>query len=263
MITSSTYVIDRDDPRAPPMEVWERLTPEEQEWVVGQLPTEVPWVLNPPDGDDHYEGKDEPLHTLRRHFRTMKRKVYLTCDIAVYYPGEAMFSPDLLAVLDAEDRRRSSWVVAKEKRGLDFVLEVHVLGDRYKDFRYNVERYARLGIPEYFIYEPLRSLLRGFRLPEAGATVYESIVPQQGRWPSRILDLDLSVQGDRLRFFVGQAPLPENEELVERLQQMVDEQVHKRQEEERRAEEAEEKLRNAEEKIAELQEEIERLKRQE
>jgi hypothetical protein len=40
-------------------------------------------------------------------------------------------------------------VVSAEGKGLDWVLEVHVGGDRKKDAERNVARYARLGIPEY------------------------------------------------------------------------------------------------------------------
>lgn len=34
------YIINPDDPRAPPQEVWDRLTPEERERIVQSLPSE-------------------------------------------------------------------------------------------------------------------------------------------------------------------------------------------------------------------------------
>ncbi len=42
----------------------------------------------------------------------------------------------------------------------------------------NVERYARLGIPEYFVYDRKRQDLRGYRLPSPEARRYQRIVPQ-------------------------------------------------------------------------------------
>ena len=55
-------------------------------------------------------------------------------------------APDLLAVRDVETHPRQKWVVSHEGKGLEWVMEVHVGGDRKKDAEYNVERYARLGI---------------------------------------------------------------------------------------------------------------------
>ena len=43
------------------------------------------------------------------------------------YPGEPVFTPDVLAVLgvtEPEDDPRLAWVVADEGKGLDLVIEV-------------------------------------------------------------------------------------------------------------------------------------------
>jgi hypothetical protein len=125
-------------------------------------------------------------------------------------------------VLDVEAHPREKWVVSAEERGLDFVLEVHVSGNRAKDLEGNVTKYARLGIPEYFVYEPLRSRIHGYRLV-AGRSDYQPIVPQEGRWASDVLGLDLAMDSGRVRFFHGSAPLPEAEELIIRLGTMIDE----------------------------------------
>jgi hypothetical protein len=47
------WILDRDDPRAPPQEIWDRLSPEERAHVVESLPAEVPLELHPPEGDPH------------------------------------------------------------------------------------------------------------------------------------------------------------------------------------------------------------------
>ena len=80
------------------------------------------------------------------------------------------------------------------------------------------------------------------------ARSYEPIVPQGGRWPSRILDLDLSLEGGQLRFFHGNAPLLEAAELVDSLGKMLDEVLTHKQEAEERARAAEEQMQAAKER---------------
>jgi Uma2 family endonuclease len=201
------------------------MSPEERLRVVDSLPSEFPRA-GPPEGDHHRIPKERALESLREYFRRLRRRVYLSSELPVYYPGERMFAPDVIAVLDVEPHPRQKWVVAVEGRGLDFALEVNVSGDRAKDLEDNVVEYARLGIPEYFVYEPLRNRVLGYRLV-SGRADYQPIVPQEGRWASSVLGLDLAMEGGRIRFFHGSAPLPEAEELIVRLGTMVDEIVRR------------------------------------
>ena len=218
------------------------MSAEERARVVLSLPSEVPRSA-PPEGDAHRIPKTRALEALDEYFRRIGRRIYLSSELPVYYPDERMFAPDLLAVLDVEPRERGAWVVSHEGKGLDLVLEVHVSGDARKDAEANVERYARLEIPEYFTFEPVRGRLLGYRLRGSGTAVYEPILPQQGRWSSRVLDLDLALDEGRLRFFHGSAPLLDARELIARLSSMVDDAVRRTEEEARRAERLEEKLR--------------------
>src|SRR5271156_4739834 len=119
------------------------------------------------EGRPHRKAKSRALDALSLHFRSTGRVVYLAEEMAVLYPGEKPFSPDLLAVIDVaepEDDERMSWVVADEGKGLDLVIEVLHKGDRDKDLVENVARYAHLGIPEYFVYDHGRQQIHGFRL---------------------------------------------------------------------------------------------------
>lgn len=113
-----------------------------------------------------------------------------------------MFCPDVLAVRDVESYPRDKWVVSAEGKGLELILEVHVLGDRAKDFETNVKRYARLGVPEYFAFDRNRMRLAGWRLPDPEARSYVPIVPQAGRFASAILGLELALEQDRIRFYL-------------------------------------------------------------
>ncbi|HYO56645.1 Uma2 family endonuclease [Archangium sp.] len=248
---------------------------EEREQVVESLPAEVTWdEMAMPEGDLHYEGKRQALDALRGYFKQQRRRVYVGAELPIYYPGERRFAPDLLVVLDAETHPRGKWVVSQEGKGLDWVMEVHVGGDRKKDAEYNVRRYARLGIPEYFIYDRARERLEAYRLPSPKAREYERMESRQGRYTSEVLGLDLQLEGGRLRFWAGRALLLESEEMNERLREMldgvqrrVDEEARQRAEEVRRREEAEhqraEEVRRrqeAERRLAELQSELEQLK---
>lgn len=208
---------------------------ERRAWVAA-LPSSVPAELHPPEGDRHAGAKDGTVSALREFFRRVGRKIYVSKELATYYPDEPMFCPDVLAVRDVESHSREKWVVSDEGKGLDFVLEVHVSGDRTKDFDTNVKRYARLGIPEYFAFDRGRMRLAGWRLPEPSARAYVPVVPQAGRFASQVLQLDLALEDDRIRFYLGTAPLPEAEELVLRLERAVNDVTQRAEQEAQRAE---------------------------
>ncbi len=219
------WIVDRDDPRAPPQEVWDAMSEKERATVVASLPNEVPLDLHPPEGDPHRIPKETARDSLNEYFRRTGRGIYLSSELATYYPNEARFCPDILAVLDVEQHPRNSWVVSQEGKGLDLVIEIHVSGDRRKDFELNVERYARLGIREYFIFDTPKNRLVGFSL-KPGAKRYEPMLAQGGRFTSKVLDLELTVEGGMLRFYNGTAPLLFMDEIVSKLNTMVAE-LHK------------------------------------
>jgi hypothetical protein len=164
------------------------------------------------------------IDALGLHFKAIGRTVYLADDLAVLYPGEKPFSPDILVVLDVEqpeDDERLTWAVADEGKGPDLVIEVVHKGDRDKDLVANVERYAHLGIPEYFVYDRLRQQIHGYRLIGPGAARYQQIVPQLRHYRSGVLGLDLAIINDKLRFLSGEALLPVSADLIGRLQGMI------------------------------------------
>jgi Uma2 family endonuclease len=256
-------------PRAPTQQEWDAMSPEERERVVAALPGEVTDAeLSPPEGDRHFRAKVGALDTLKGYFARQRRRVYLAAELPVYYPGARRFAPDLLAVMDADGHERDKWVVNAEGKGLDFVLEVHVGGDRKKDAERNVARYASLGIPEYFIYDrSRRQQLLGYRLPEAGARVYVPMVAREGRHVSERLGLELRLEEGRLRFYAGRDMLLESEEMIARLEQLteglqrrVDEDAQRVARAERRAEEEARLRREEQRRVAQLQAELERLK---
>ena len=257
MASSPPYSIDPADPRAPSLAVWEKLTPSERQRVVDQLPSEV--ELGPPEGDPHRIPKQRGIEALDAFFQRIGRKVYLSSELPVYYPGERMFAPDLIAVCDVEPAERMRWVVANEGKGLDFALEVTLEGSRTKDLNENVERFARLGIPEYFIFDRKHLRLYGHRLLQAEPR-YAPIVPQQGRWHSEILGLDLAIEGGRFRFYLGTAVVPELSELVSRANALAEDLQSRLEQLETQVLSEQQRAENAEARIAELEAELARLR---
>ncbi|MFT3768387.1 MAG: Uma2 family endonuclease [Minicystis sp.] len=278
----ASWPIDPDDPRAPPQEIWDQMTPEERRRVLDALPSEFePSEASPPEGDFHFNPKVSARETLGGYFQRIGRRVYLACELPIYYPGQPMFAPDLIAVVDAEVKERATWTVSAEGKGIDLALEILWSGKSKKDLEDNVTRYAALGIPEYFVFDRRRLRIRGYRL--AGGRRYQRIVPQEGRLACGVLGLELGIEGERLRFYHGLAALPETGELLARLGSMVGDLERRIDEAERHAEAAErqaqeaarqaqeaerraneERLRadQAEAKLAEALAEIERLKRE-
>lgn len=247
------------------MEVWNELSPSERRRVVDALPSE-PEATLPPEGDPHRIPKQKALDALDAFFRKLGRRVYLSSELPVYYPGERVFAPDLMAVLDVEPGERLRWVVAEEGKGLDLALEVTLSGSRRKDLEENVERYARLKIPEYFVFDRLNGRLYGWRL---GGDQYDRIVPQGGRWESLVLGLTLAVEAGRVRFYLGTAVIPDSEELLARANALVDDLQNRlasaeqrAEEEKQRAEEEKQRAESAGQRIQELEAEIEHLRGQ-
>ena len=233
--------------RAPSQVEWDALSPSERAALVDALPTSAPDARHlVPEGDDHVDGAVGTRDTLRMFYQRAGRRMYVGSGVAVFYPEEERFSPDVIAVADVEPHNRSRWVVSAEGKGVDLALKVLVSGDRRKDLERNVQRYAALGIAEYFVFDRRKRHLHGYRLAGAGLRTYEPILTQVGRVPSRVLALDLAIVGGRLRFYRDTAMVLFSDEIIHSLEEAVEEMALAREEEtvlredaERRAEEAE------------------------
>jgi hypothetical protein len=88
MATRIRYRIDPSDPRAPSREIWEALSPQARQKVVDELPEEAPLEWSPPEGDYHRTAKARVLDALGGFLRRTGRRVYLSSELSVYYPGE-------------------------------------------------------------------------------------------------------------------------------------------------------------------------------
>ena len=136
-------------PIGPARDEWHAMPPAERDRFYTQVfdaLNALPEAMS--EGRPHSRARSSAIDALTRHFRSTGRTIYVADDLAVIYPGEPVFSPDLLAVLDVpqpdpDEDERMAWVVVDEGRGPDFVLEVLHKGNRDKDLRRNVTELAR------------------------------------------------------------------------------------------------------------------------
>lgn len=257
------WTVDPDDPRAPPQEIWDRLTQEQRQRVLDSLPSEFPpSEACPPEGDLHTEAVYGARTALRRFFsKTGRGNIYVGTHLGVHYPGQHGFSADVVAVLDVPTHPRSHWVVSAEGKGIDFALDVLVLEYRRKSAVSNVERYAKLGIQEYFVFDRTKRRLQGFELQSDGWS-YSAIVPQHRHHASRVLGLDLTIHGECLGFCIGDAVLPGVEALVAQLERRIDDDHSRLTTAQAIAEKETERANRAEARLEEALAELERLKGQ-
>ena len=86
-------------------------------------------------------------------------------------------------------------------------------------------------------------------------------MPQAGRFACDVLGLDLVLDGDRLRFFAGNALLEDADERISRLGAMLDKVLAREDDLAARLAEEQQLREDAERQLAEARAEIERLKR--
>ncbi|WP_437580473.1 Uma2 family endonuclease [Sorangium sp. So ce887] len=219
--------IPAEAPRAPTEAQWAAMSPAQREQAVAELlgsesQEELDEREAMAEGDPHLDAKMEARDTLRAWFGRRGRRIYIGAEIKVYYPGEKGFTPDVIAATDVDPGPRVCWMVSAEGKGIDLAIEVHYAGDWRKDFVDNVARYAALGIREYFVYDIQRGHIKGHRLPSTGVRRYEGIPSRAGRYRSEVLELDLTVEAGRLRFYADTAELVTAGELVGKLERMIE-----------------------------------------
>ena len=217
----------------------------------------------------HFSARSSATEVLTRYYSGKGQKVFIASDLHTLYPNEIAFYPDLLVVFDVEDHNRSCWNVHREKKGLDFILEIMSKSSRRHDQVEKLNLYARLGIPEYFIYDPDKYSLSGYKLhTDENYDHYELLEPnQRGHIFSSILGLDLTIDNFKLRFASTDGlEILFGDELIHRLNDKLsvkDEDIAnalKLADEERKEKEDEIKLRKAAElKIKILEKELKRL----
>ena len=114
------------------------------------------------------------IGALARHFEA-RRDVYVSGDLLIYYEEgnpRVSIAPDVFVVFGVEKRRRMNYKLWEEGRAPAFVLEVASPSTWREDVGPKRSVYARLGVREYWQYDPfgehLASRLLGHRLTRSG-----------------------------------------------------------------------------------------------
>ena len=131
-------------------------------------------------------------------------------DILVY-PEEGnprnRIAPDVLVAFGVGTHSRSSYLVWKEGKPPDWVLEVASPSTASKDLDFKRRAYAAMGVPEYWLFDPKGDVfpagqprLQGLALSDGG---YARLAPQLADGlemiRSGVLGLDLRAEGEFIR----------------------------------------------------------------
>lgn len=194
--------------------------------------------------DLHLEILIRLLQALRAYFSEMP-EVYVSGDILTYYiegNPRAVCAPDVLVTFGIGQKQRHTYKVWEEGKVPDFVMEFSSKTTYQNDLTDKMTLYARLGIPNYLLYDAealyLPSPLMGFQLVKG---VYVPIPPGvDGSIHSDILGLDFHILERRLEVYD-----PVREQWLQTPVEI-----------------AEARAETAEAEVARLQEELARLKEQ-
>lgn len=220
----------------------------------------------------HVEVMIDVYKILRRYYRG-REDVYVACDMFLYYEQgnpSACRAPDVMVSLGVMgNHHRRSFRLWEEKVAPAVVFEVTSEKTRRNDQVDKPSIYARIGVSEYFIFDPfeeyLEPRLQGFRM---GARGFQPIKPDaEGRLTSQ--KLQMAVEADELS--LGFIDLKTGKPIAS-VDELADKAEHAKREAQRdrrrlkRAEqlaEAERKRAEAERKRAEeLEKEVARLRAQ-
>ncbi len=160
------------------------------------------------------------LQTLRTHYR-LDDHVYVGGNMLFYYvegnPAEFKV-PDVFVVKGIAKQMRRTYKLWEEQVAPCVIFEITSRGTRREDFGAKRALYERLGVREYYLFDPmaeyLRPPLQGFTLAVGR---YQPLTPQEdGTIWSQELGLDLRPEGATLRLFdpFANKPLPTMDEAV-------------------------------------------------
>jgi Uma2 family endonuclease/DNA-binding CsgD family transcriptional regulator len=141
--------------------------------------------------------------------------VYVSGNLFVYYEQgvpDAVVSPDVFVIFGVEKKKRRTYKAWEEGNKLpSFVLEITSKTTRGNDEQDKPQKYQRMGVLEYFQYDPtgdyLRPPLKGSRLGEGRYEPIPTTILPDGSTSiySETLALDLRLTDGELRFYNPQS----------------------------------------------------------
>ena len=133
-----------------------------------------------------------------------RRDIYIASDMFLYYQQgnpRAVKAPDVMVIRGVDNHERRTWKLWVERVVPSAIFEVTSDETQREDATTKPEAYARIGVPEYFMFDPLGDYLepqlQGYRLD---GDRYARIVPDaHGGLPSVELGLSFRTDGMLVR----------------------------------------------------------------
>lgn len=153
--------------------------------------------------DQHRDEMIRHVELLRHYYRG--QKVYVSGDLLVYYEQgniKKFVVPDAFVAKGVTPKQRRVFRTWVERKTPDVIIETTSRKTRQVDLKTKPKLYARLGVQEYFVFDPdheyLDPPLQGYRLT---AETYKPIpLEADGSLISEQLGLRLSDDAGRLMF---------------------------------------------------------------
>ena len=153
----------------------------------------------------------EAIMAAAADIRAVRPQALVAADILVYPErGNAAnrLAPDVLVALGLGTHNRSSYLVWAEGKPPDWVLEVASPGTQAEDRGVKRRRYAEIGVPEYWLFDPKGDVyprgtprLQGLKLVDGGYRPLQfRLVDGERTIRSEVLGLDVRADGELLRF---------------------------------------------------------------
>src|SRR5574341_1961718 len=168
--------------------------------------------------DVHRDLMAQLIDALKWRYRD-DQQIYVSGNLLLYYvPGDITKSkaPDVFVVKGVEKRLRRIYKLWEEGVAPCAVIELTSKSTRKEDRNEKFELYAKWGVREYFMFDPLNEYLRpplqGYRLKRGRYEVIKS--DEIGRLESKELGVWLERDGTRLRLWdatTGEEVLDGNE----------------------------------------------------
>lgn len=154
--------------------------------------------------DEHRDAMIRHIELLRQYFAG--QAVYVSGDLLVYYEQgnpKKYVVPDALVVKGVASHKRRIYKIWVERKVPNVVIETTSRKTRRKDTTDKAELYAKLGVNEYFLFDPdqeyLDPPLQGYRLV---GTSYERLLPNEnGELLSQELGLRLGIGVEHIEFY--------------------------------------------------------------